>query len=294
MGGWGQIPSPGHHSWETLYFDPNGTWPAFMDHVKVVSILTQVFVKMSDAELAKVAARLKEKHIALGIEMLPQADDDPPGCGAGVESYYATFMVANIAAKLKRTGAEPIYISMDEPLYFGHYFDGKNACHSSIDNVADRVAKNMKEYLKVFPNVIIGDGEPVPSITDVPHWKEEYKQWMEAFHAKVGKEIAFTNLDINWGVKNWPESVKDFARFARDLKLPVGIIYNDAPPPAAMTVQAWLDECLKNADYIEGKLGIVPEWAVFASWVRYPGHVLTEGGEPGQDYLVKQYLAKHH
>jgi hypothetical protein len=107
MGGWGQIPSPGHHSWEVLYLQPNGTWPPFMDHVTVVGIPTQVLVKMSDADLAKVAARLKEKHVALGIEMLAQADDAPPGCGGGVEGYYAPFMVANIAAKLKRTGAEP-------------------------------------------------------------------------------------------------------------------------------------------------------------------------------------------
>jgi|HubBroStandDraft_6_1064221.scaffolds.fasta_scaffold00070_54 hypothetical protein len=199
MGGWGQIPSPGHHSWEVLYLQPNGTWPAFMDHVTVVGILTQVLVKMPDADLAKVAARLKEKHVALGIEMLAQADDAPAGCGGGVEGYYAPFMVANIAAKLKRTGAEPSYIAMDEPLWFGHYYNGKNACHSSIASVAERVAKNLREYLKVFPNVTIGDGEPFPAITDQPNWKDDYKHWIEAFHAKVGKELAFTDVDINWG-----------------------------------------------------------------------------------------------
>jgi hypothetical protein len=58
-------------------------------------------------------------------------------------------------------GAEVGYIAMDDPLWFGHYYNGKNACHSSIDNVAERVAKNLHEYLKVFPNAIIGDGEPI-------------------------------------------------------------------------------------------------------------------------------------
>jgi hypothetical protein len=228
MGGWGQIPSPGHHSWEVLYLQPNGTWPAFMDHVTVVGILTQVLVNMPDADLAKVAARLKDKHVALGIEMLAQADDDPPGCGGGVEGYYAPYMVANIAAKLKRTGAEPRYIAMDEPLWFGHYYNGKNACHSSIANVAERVAKNLDEYLKVFPNVTIGDGEPFPAITDQPNWKDDYKRWIEAFHAKVGKELAFSNVDINWGVKNWPRSVEAFQSFAKDARMPMGIIYKCA------------------------------------------------------------------
>ena len=162
---------------------------------------------------------------------------------------------------------------MDEPLWFGHYYNGKNACHSSIDNVAERVAKNMHEYLKVFPNAIIADGEPFPSITDQPNWKEDYRHWMEAFRAKVGKELAFTSLDINWGVKNWPTSVQAMASFARDVKMPLGIIYNAAPPPPSMSVQAWLDGAVRNFNYIEDTLHFVPDWAVFASWARYPGHV---------------------
>jgi hypothetical protein len=293
MGGWGQIPSPGHHSWEVLYLQPNGTWPGFMDHVTVVGILTQVLVKMPDADLAKVAARLKEKHVALGIEMLAQADDAPAGCGGGVEGYYAPFMVGNIAAKLKRTGAEPSYIAMDEPLWFGHYYNGKNACHSSIANVAERVAKNLDEYLKVFPNIIVGDGEPFPAISDQPNWKDDYKQWIEAFHAKVGKELAFTNVDINWGVKNWPRSVEAFRSFAKDARMPMGIIYNAPPPSASTTNQGWLDGAVHNFTYIENTLHVVPDWAVFASWDKYPGHALTDENGPGEDYVLQQYLNKH-
>jgi hypothetical protein len=239
-----------------------------------------------------VAARLKEEHVALGIEMLAQADDDPAGCGGGVEGYYATHMVANIAAKLKRTGAEPSYIAMDEPLYFGHYYNGKNACHSSIDNVAERVAKNLHEYQKVFPNVIIGDGEPFPAITDQPNWKDDYKHWIEAFRAKVGKELAFTNVDINWGVKNWPSSVQTFDYFAKDAGMPIGIIYNAPPPSASTTNQGWLDGAVHNFTYIENTLHIVPDWAVFASWDKYPGHALTDENGPGEDYVLKQYLNK--
>ncbi len=290
----GAISSPaGHHSWELLFYRPDAPWPAYMGHVTVVGILTQALLKIPDAELTKVAARLKEKHIALGIEMLAQADDEPSGCGGGVEGYFPPYMVAALAAKLKRTGAEPSYIAMDEPLYFGHYYNGKNACHSSIDNVADRVAKNLHEYLKVFPNVVIGDGEPFPAITDQPNWKEDYKHWMEAFRAKVGKELAFTNVDINWGVKNWPASVQTFARFARDVKMPLGMIYNAPPPSASTTNQGWLDAAVHNFTYIENTLHVAPDWVVFTSWDRYPGHAVTDENGPGEDYVAKQYLQLH-
>jgi hypothetical protein len=290
----GAISSPaGHHSWELLFYQPDVPWPAYMDHVTAVGILTQALVKIPDADLAKVVARLKEKHVALGVEMLVQADDTP-GCGGWqVEGYYATDQVAALAAKLKRAGAEVGYIAMDEPLWFGHYYNGKNACHSSIDNVAERVAKNLHEYLKVFPNAIIGDGEPFPAITDQPNWKDDYKHWIEAFHTKVGKELAFTDVDINWGVKNWPASVQAFAYFAKDVGMPMGIIYNAPPPSASTTNQGWLDGAVHNFSYIEDTLHVVPDWAIFTSWDKYPGHALTDENGPGEDYALKQYLNKH-
>jgi hypothetical protein len=69
--------SPGHHSWELLFYQPDPIWPPYMEHVTVIGILTQALLKIPDAELTKVAARLKEKRMALGIEMLAQADNAP-------------------------------------------------------------------------------------------------------------------------------------------------------------------------------------------------------------------------
>ena len=288
----GAISSPaGHHSWDLLFYQQNAAWPPFMDHVTTVGILTQALARISDADLVKVAARLKEKHMALGVEMLAQAYD-PLGCGGGVEGYYATDQVAALAAKLKKAGVEIGYIGMDEPLWFGHYYNGKNACHSSIDNVAERVAKNLHEYLKVFPNAAVGDIEPFPSITDQRTWKVDFRHWMEAFHAKTGKDLAFINVDINWGVKNWPASLQDIAHFARDVRMPLGIIYNAGVPSASASNQAWLDEAVRNFTYIENGLHVVPDWAVFTSWEKYPGHAVTDENGPGEDYIVKQYLNK--
>jgi hypothetical protein len=105
--------------------------------------------------------------------MLPQV------AAGGVEGYFAPGQMAALAAKLKRAGGTLEYIAMDEPLWFGHYYNEKNACHSSIDNVVARVAANWREYQKVFPNVIIGDIEPFPSITAQPSWQSDYRTWMQ-------------------------------------------------------------------------------------------------------------------
>jgi hypothetical protein len=296
IGGMGNpTPAP---SWVTLFFEPNAPWPEFMNHVRVVGILTQVLQRISDENLAKVVARLKEKHVALGVEMLAQAYtlpgvNSPPHCGEGVEGYFAPYETAALAAKLKRAGAVVQYIAMDEPLWFGHYYNEKNACHSSVAEVADRVAANLREYLKVFPDAIIADGEPFPSITDQPTWQKDYQEWLQTFRMKVGKPLSFASVDINWGHTNWPQSLRAFANFARDAHLQIGIIYNAAPPTKSMTNEQWLGNAQQNFVHIEKELGVVPGWAVFASWDRFPGRVLSDQSGLGEDYLIKQYLRLH-
>jgi hypothetical protein len=296
IGGFGK-PGPAP-SWVTLFFQPDAPWPEFMTHVRVVGFLTQVLQRIPDDDLAKVVARLKERHVAFGVEMLAQAYtlpgvNSPPGCGGGVEGYAAPNETAAIAAKLKRAGASVQYIAMDEPLWFGHYYNEKNACHSSVAEVVDRVAANLREYLKVFPDAIIGDGEPFPSITDQPGWREDYQQWLATFRAKVGKPLAFTSVDINWGHTNWPQSLRAFATFARDAHMPIAIIYNAAPPTKTMTNEQWLGNAAQNFIHIEKEVGVVPDWAVFASWDRFPGRALSDQNGLGEDYLIKQYLSLH-
>ncbi len=281
-----------YQSWDTLFYQPDAPWPEFMSHVKAVGILTQVLAQISDDNLAKVVAKLKQKHIALGIEMLAQAYD-PPGCGGGVEGYFPTNQVAQLAAKLKRAGADVAYILMDEPLWFGHYFNGPHACHSSIDNVAERVAENLNEYWKVFPNAVVGDGEPFPAISNQPTWRDDCRRWLAAFRAKTGRAVAFTTVDINWGHAEWPQSLRAFAGFAREAHMPIGVIYNAAPPNRSMTNEEWLNDAQRNFVDIEKSLGITPSWAVFASWVRFPGRALSVKQGLGEDYLVKQYLQLH-
>jgi hypothetical protein len=39
---------------------------------------------------------------------------------------------------------------------------------------------------------------------------------------------------------------------------------------------------------------IVSDWAFFASWDKYPGHAVTDENGPGEDYVLKQDLNKHH
>ena len=281
--------------WQRLA-EANQPWPDFMDHVQVLAVNGGV-LQVPDELLAKVFARLKQKSIAFGMEVLAQnwAGEADDRCGKGVEGYTNPSVAARSAQKIKAAGGELAYIVMDGPLYHGHYFNGPNACHSSIQNVAERAAAIVQEYQKVFPAVKIGDTEQVPALTQQLHWQDDYRQWRQAFLQATGKPISFLSLDINWPADNWHwhQSVTEVADFTRSVSLPLGIIYNATVPIQSRTSSKWMDSAEQNITQLEDTLGIVPAKALFESWGFFPRVAFTNSSEPGTDHIVRLYLRKH-
>jgi hypothetical protein len=116
-----------------------------------------------------------------------------------VEGYSDPGSANQTVARLMRAGASVSLIEMDEPLWFGHYYTGKSACRSLIENVAERTAVIVKIYTAAFPNVIVGDGEPFPAVSSQPNWAADYAAWTAAFRKATDMPLAFLNLDFNWG-----------------------------------------------------------------------------------------------
>ena len=285
----------GRQGWQRLFLDSDTPWPQFMDHVQVVAFAGNIKTVPDDV-LAKTFTKLKEKHIGFAVESLALSwVGFNEGCGKGVESYTDPPGNAQIARRIKAAGGELAYVTMDGPLSAGHYYNGPNACHDSINKVADRAAAIMREYHKVFPNVMIGDTEPIPSLTKHPHWREDYQEWMQAFQKAFGKPIAFVNFDVNWPEDNqhWQQSLPQATEFARTNHLPFGIIYNTSIPGGAKSDERWLDSAAHNFQKVETDLQIIPDKALFESWAYFPKRSITDANGPGEDYLVKQYLQLH-
>jgi hypothetical protein len=55
----------------------------------------------------------------------------------------------------------------------------------------ERVAANLAAYVGLFPDVVIGDTVPIPSVTDQPQWQNDYRQWLAEFARHVGRPIGF-------------------------------------------------------------------------------------------------------
>jgi hypothetical protein len=307
----------GKQGWTTL-FTSGAAWPSWMRQVRVVSISSDWYGTSNfppDGVMRATAARLARADIAFAATSLAQSWVHEPSCGQGVESYTDPPGNLAVARKLRAYGFTLAYVTMDEPLWYGHYYTGPNACRSSIDNAAARAAAIMREYIKVFPNVVIGDTEPV-SLTTQPDWRSAYRAWQRAFAARVGRQIRFLRADVQWTDPAWQADLARMFDFARGIQLPVGIIYNATLPagtsytppadatrttrPQEATNARWLAIAAGNFTRIEQRDGLVPDQAVFESWSTLPIRTVTTppsagypDGEPGEDELIRQYLDLH-
>ncbi len=75
-----------------------------------------------------------------------------------------------VVAKPLKAGANLEQVGMDEPLWFGHFYRGKNACQSSIPELASRVAVIVKIYSpssrKLCPTTTLGKAAVSPASLD--------------------------------------------------------------------------------------------------------------------------------
>jgi hypothetical protein len=271
--------------------EPDAPLPKALEHVPVVVISPDI----PDDILAKTVAVLNRHRIKLAMEVLAQSWVGQPKCGGNVESYTDPPGNTRIAQRIHAAGGTLTYVTMDEPLYFGHYYDGMNACHSSIENVAERAAAIIHEYCAVFPELQVGDTEPVPSLNKQPHWRSDYQQWLKAFRAATGMPIRFLNMDINWPEDSghWDAAVQNLSAFAGQIRLPIGVIYNASIVGGAQSDEQWLDSTVKNLTRVESELKIAPAKVLFESWDAFPRRSFGDESGPGEDYLVLQYLRAH-
>jgi hypothetical protein len=271
--------------------DPDAPLPRALEHVPVVAISPDI----PDDILAKTIAVLNRHRIKLAMEILAQNWVGEPTCGANVEGYTDPPGNAQIAHRIRAAGGTLVYVTMDGPLYSGHYYEGLHACRSSIGNVAERAAAIVREYLAVFPDLQVGDTEPMPSLIKQPNWRNDYERWLKDFRAATGTPIRFLNLDINWPEDggHWDAAVRDLAVFARGIRLPIGVIYNASIVDGIQSDDRWLGSAMQNFNHVEIELKVRPAKALFESWDAFPRRAFGDSLGHGEDYLVLEYVRAH-
>jgi len=183
--------------------------------------------------------------------------------------------------RIEHLGGKIYAIAMDEPLI---------CCRKHIHKPDDYAVRETADYIalvrKHFPNVLIGDIEPYPSIP-----LEDHYRWIESLEARLAelgvRGLDFYRLDVDWvayTLRNsgtWRE-VRKLEQYCRGRKLPFSLIYWASGYPALARKgladdSTWYTAIMQQGyDYalVDG----TPDQYVIESWVKAPSQGLPETG----------------
>jgi hypothetical protein len=262
-------------------FTPAAPWQESAAHIRVFEISGGAVRSAPEAELRGIVSDLARRQIALALGMSPLTGNER--CGQGIEGYNAAGQPAYDSRRLQAAGGGATYIVMDEPLYYGHVFSGRNSCRSSITEIAGDVAQKVKEVHSVFPGAKIGDVEPVGG--GGPSWLADLQQWFSAYRAATGEELGFFRADIQWH-RPWHGDMQALSELLHRRGVALQVIYNGN----ARSDSAWIDEAAQRFKEYESGRRSLPDAVVFECWTPNPTHVLPETNSETLTGLVKRYL----
>ncbi len=266
-------------------FRVRAPWVRAARSVGVFKLYGDPIFRFDDAQLGAVFAGLRRRGIALGLEFGPLT---PSGCGDGVEGFVG-FALAQAARRIRSLGGDLRYLAMDEPFYYGSLYDGPNACHWSPQQVSENAATNLGQLRAEFPEVLVGDIEPVLPLSGAapPEWVDRYAEWVDAFAAATGRPLAFIHADVAWSFLGRQSGVAALGAVAAGKGVPYGVIYNAGLEEAD---RDWLRHTEDHFEDFELHGGRPPEHVVFQSWTPRPTHVLPERSPEAFTFVIDQYF----
>jgi len=285
-------------------------WPVGLSKLRVLKLTTAFADSTGDNTLATIIEFTNQHKIALALEGEMQTPD-PNGCGTGIESYYPRGKMKQLAARIKSLGGILSYIAMDEPLWYGHFATstsqpGARVCLATIDQVAANVAHAIAEVREIFPDVAVGDIEPVSSLyadrassSDRPI---ALQHWIDAFARASGRPLAFVHFDIVWahttpGTFNasenqyWSRQLALSVQLVRDNRIRVGIIYNGRAQDTHNV--SWTNHAIYRYQTIEEQLSIKPDDAIIQTWEPHPDQIVPETTPGTLTNLLRSYIEWH-
>ena len=272
-------------------FQPDAPWQHAAADVAVFNFSRRFILETPEPQLRQAIDALKRLKLKVAMQATPLTATTE--CGRGVESFGTPTDMHDLALKLSRLGAEVSYVTMDEPLWYGHEWNGKPgivACHLPIAEIARQTAEKMRQIRSVFPNVKIGDIEPMGVNHDqIAGWPRDLSTWIDAYRTAMGEPLDFIMADVVWLGPDWQNVLRDFAAMAASRRMRLAIIYNgQATDPSDA---AWVDEAEEHFKFVEGQMGLKPAIASIDTWMERPDRLMPETERDTLTNLVLRYAA---
>lgn len=258
-------------------FEPDAPWQTAANRVQVLKLYGEWVGYATQTQLKQVIQNAQARGFALAMEFGPL---DAKGCGDGIEGFSGVSYAVDSARRIKSAGGTLHFLAMDEPYYYGHFYDGPNACHWSAEKIAQEIDQFSNAMKTVFPDILIGDTEAMAG----PAGAVQYKEWMDTFKQVNGYPLAFLHMDIDWSRPDWTGEMNSIQNHGRESGVPIGIIYTgNAFDP---NDEEWLSAAGERVKKLEIGQGVVPEHVLFQSWNDKPDRILPET----EDYTFTNFI----
>jgi hypothetical protein len=272
----GGPPGLGSTDFRALFL-PNSPWQNALAHTSVFGVYAGWVTAASDAELQQAVAFFNAHHLTLEIEA--PALQATATCGSGVEGFVDYGMSLHDVTlaylqRLQALGAQVSSIKVDEPYFFGSVTGDPRSCHYPVREVARQVAQYALLAQSVYPNVQVGDVEPVIASAYAPDVVTALRQWHDAYAEAAAKPFPFYFADIDFSNPAWPSLVKSLEADTRSDGLRFGIIYIGDPDDTSDA--EWTSKVVRRFQTYEGPSGGRPDYALFQSWEAHPKLCLPE------------------
>jgi hypothetical protein len=262
-------------------FRPDAPWKSAASKVRVFQISTQMTLRGSDTQLRAIIEAIKARHIKLAVAMgLISGPGRPGECGWGVEGYILPGSPGKAAQRIEALGGEIDYIAMDEPVWFGHAVSGLRAgrqgCRLSLAEMADQVGHQVEMMRKYFPNLRVGDIEPVNASAFATSQDPRFIQDVAAFSdllERRGVKLAFLHADVAWKW-NWEPRLAAMARQAGARHIRLGVICDGDADVGSDA--AWVRQALQRCQEVAANSPTAPVDFIAQSWEPLPTRMLPE------------------
>jgi hypothetical protein len=273
-----------HPDFPKLFEEPS-QWPTGLSHINVLQFRAP-YIARKPAESAKYDGYLKAHHIAIAATMTVMPAET---CGQGIEGIMSRKGIDFYPRAIKaNAGIDLDYVVMDEPLYFGHDYAGKNACRLSVADVAKGVAESVATIRSYHPNAKFILSEPEQGLPGGP---AELAEFLDAYKAAAHEYPLSVRFDVQWR-KDWRNQLPPFVSMLKARGIGYGVVYN--APGGIKEDRAWIASAKENAQAFSAAIRTRPDHVMIQTWDPNPSRIVPESDPNAMTDYLKWYLERLH